>query len=60
MKKITITIDQEGNSTIEASGFSGGECLAATKSFEEALGKLSQRTMKRSDDTVGQGQMVQA
>ena len=46
MKKIVITFDSQGGSTMEAFGFSGGECLKATKSLEEALGKVGNRTMK--------------
>jgi len=50
VKKIVITFEQNGNSSIEAFGFSGGDCLAATKSFEEALGKLGSRKMKAGGD----------
>ncbi len=46
MKKIVITFDEQGNSSIEAFGFAGTECLKATKSLEEALGKAGNRTMK--------------
>ena len=46
MKKIVITFDEQGGSSIEAFGFTGGECLKATKSIEEALGKAGKRTMK--------------
>jgi Protein of unknown function (DUF2997) len=55
MKKIVITFEQNGNSSIEAFGFSGSDCLAATKSFEEALGKVGSRKMKSGgDDDVSQ------
>lgn len=46
MRKIVITFDDKGGSNIEAFGFTGGECLKATKSIEEALGKVGPRTMK--------------
>lgn len=55
MKKIVITFDNAGGSSIEAFGFSGGECLKATKSIEEALGKAGPRTMK----TDGGGKVEQ-
>jgi len=43
MKRIVITFDNVGGSRIEAFGFKGAECLAATKSFEEVLGKATSR-----------------
>jgi hypothetical protein len=45
MRKIVITF-HKGQSSIEAFGFTGSECLKATKSIEEALGKVDKRTMK--------------
>jgi hypothetical protein len=38
MKKIKVTIDQLGGSTVEAIGFNGVGCVAATSKIEEALG----------------------
>ena len=38
MKTITITIDKQGKPTIEANGFSGGDCFKFTKPIEDALG----------------------
>ncbi len=38
MKEIIITTDKDGNTTIEALGFSGNQCLKATKPYEDALG----------------------
>jgi hypothetical protein len=37
MKEVTFTI-KDGQVTIEASGFKGGACDAATKAFEDILG----------------------
>ena len=45
-KTITVIIDKQGNPTIEASGFTGDACLKETKGIEEALGKLSDRSLK--------------
>lgn len=45
MKKITIIVDGQGQTKVEASGFSGRECLDATRAIEEAIGK----TFKRED-----------
>jgi hypothetical protein len=44
--KIIVEADKEGNTKIEAQGFDNNECLKATKSVEEALGKVGKRTMK--------------
>jgi len=49
MKKIVITFDGNGDSSIEAFGFTGGECLKATQSIEEALGKVGGRSMKSGE-----------
>jgi hypothetical protein len=38
MKKIKVTIDQLGGSTVEAIGFNGVGCIAATSKIEAALG----------------------
>lgn len=38
MKTITVIIDKTGKPTIEAHGFSGSDCLAATQPIEAALG----------------------
>lgn len=45
-KTITVTINEKGETKIEASGFTGTDCLAATKSLEEALGVSGERTTK--------------
>lgn len=37
-KTITVRFMKDGGFTIEANGFVGGSCLAATKVFEDALG----------------------
>lgn len=58
MKKIVITFDKRGGSKIEAFGFSGGACLAATKDIEDAIGKTSGRKMKNGPDTVQAEQKV--
>lgn len=45
-QEITIEIDEEGNTTIEAHGYKDGACLAATQELEEALGQVTDREMK--------------
>jgi len=47
-KVIEVTIDKNGETKIEAKGFQNRDCLRATKPFEEALGKVSDRKMKRN------------
>ena len=46
MKQVQIVIDANGEVKIEAKGFTGTECLAATKDIEAALGKVEARTAK--------------
>lgn len=61
MKEIIITFEANGDTKIEAFGFTGTECLKATKSLEEALGKVGDRTMKAGGgDKLQQKQTVKA
>lgn len=46
MRRIEVTFDSQGNSSIEAFGFTGSACLSATKSIEEAIGKIEHRAEK--------------
>ena len=41
MKRIEITVDSKGNSTVETKGFTGSECVSASRFIEQALGKQS-------------------
>lgn len=52
-KRIEIVFDEEGNPTIEAFGFTGGECKQATAPFEEAAGTVIDRKMKGTECAVG-------
>ena len=45
-KRIVIDIGLDGEVSIEALGFSGPACEAATKAIEEALGQVTDRTKK--------------
>jgi hypothetical protein len=51
-KRIEIVVDAEGNPTIEAFGYTGGECKQATAPFEEAAGTVIERKMKGSECAV--------
>lgn len=42
-KIVTLTVDKNGNPTIEVRGIKGPACLALTKELEEALGSVSSR-----------------
>lgn len=44
--KIIVEADSDGNAKVEAVGFENNECLKATKTVEEALGKLQGRKLK--------------
>lgn len=37
MRKITVLVDQLGQTTVEASGYTGGTCLKATAPLTQAL-----------------------
>ena len=39
MKRVEIIVDPKGNSKVETKGFSGSECVEASKFIEQALGK---------------------
>ena len=39
MKRVEIIVDAKGNSKVETKGFSGSECVEASKFVEQALGK---------------------
>jgi hypothetical protein len=45
-RKIHVRITPAGEITVEAEGFQGKGCEAATKAIEEALGKAGNRTRK--------------
>jgi len=46
VKEIEVIIDKDGNVTVEAVGFKGKACAAATKAIEEALGKVTSSKKK--------------
>ncbi len=46
-KEIVVTIDKTGAIQIDAQGFKGKECEAATKAIEKALGTVTKRERKR-------------
>lgn len=48
MKKINITIDQEGNVTLDMEGVQGPLCLKETEKLEKELGIISKRKKKSS------------
>jgi hypothetical protein len=45
-RRIHVRISPVGEITVEADGFQGKGCEAATKAIEEALGKTRARTRK--------------
>jgi hypothetical protein len=45
-QQIVVTISPEGDTKIEAIGYTGGSCAAATKPLEEALGVVADRKLK--------------
>jgi len=57
-KEIMITIDPEGNTTVEAFGYTGPECLEATEAFEKILGASAGRQKKKEFYVQEQGKVV--
>ncbi len=45
-KEIIISFDEEGDPVVEAKGYQGQGCRAATKPYEDALGKAVAVTVK--------------
>ncbi len=45
-RKIHVRVTPTGEITVEADGFQGKGCEAATKAIEDALGKPRERTRK--------------
>jgi hypothetical protein len=45
MQEVEIRVDREGNVAIHVQGVRGEECTWITKSIEEALGDLTDRTL---------------
>jgi hypothetical protein len=46
MEQIIVIIGKDGTATIEAVGFTGSSCEAATRPLEAALGVVADRTLK--------------
>ena len=47
-RSIQVRVSPAGEITVEAEGFNGRGCEAATKAIEDALGKAKTRTRKPS------------
>ena len=45
-RRIIVRVSATGDITVEADGFQGKGCEAATKAIEEALGKPKERSRK--------------
>ena len=61
-RRIHVRVSPFGEITVEAEGFQGRGCEAATQAIEEALGKPGQRTRKpdfwRQPSSVQQHQQL--
>ena len=58
-RRILVRVNPSGNITVEAAGFNGKGCEAATKAIEDALGKPGTRTRKADfwrQETTGRNQ----
>lgn len=56
MKTITFTIDAKGNVRAETQGYTGAECLTASRPYETAIGQM---TSDRATDEMYQQQLTQ-
>ena len=63
MKTIEITVRPKGQTRVETSGFTGGECREASRFVEQALGTRSAETLtaefhqgQQSDQELRQSQ----
>jgi hypothetical protein len=54
---VRLHVSPEGQTTVEAFGFDGETCQAATRNVENALGRVSSRT-KKDDEGGGSYQQV--
>ena len=59
MKRIDITVDKEGVTSVESFGFSGKECSDATKLIEQAIGTVRE-DRKKADYYKPQPQKVRS
>ncbi len=61
-RRILVRVSPAGDITVEADGFQGNGCEAATKAIEEALGHKTARTRKaefwRQSQTRQQNQQL--
>ena len=60
MKRIEITIDQQGHATVETFGFVGNECRDASKLIEKALGAVQAEQLKSEYHQTRQSNEQQA
>ena len=46
MQKIRVTIENDGSTTVETTGFQGSTCIEATAELQAALGVVEDTTKK--------------
>ena len=58
---IEVTVSRNGEATVQTKGYSGGECLQASKFLEQALGVAlaEQKTAEFYQDAPAQQQVSQ-
>ena len=60
-KRIEIIVSPTGEIILESKGYSGADCMAATKAFEEALGnkQSDKKTIEYFKQSAGSDQKIQ-
>jgi len=59
LKRIHITVDSKGGTTVETKGFSGSQCVEASKFIEQALGEGGSRRTTAEFYAAGTSAKVQ-
>lgn len=59
MKQLKVKIALDGSTEVEALGFTGTSCKAATKPIEEALGQVQKSTAKPEQFVQNQNSNIQ-
>jgi hypothetical protein len=57
MREIVIDVAPDGSVKVEAKGYTGAECELATKAFEDAVGRVTERKQTMDARNVKQARV---